>query len=74
MMIILAVKVSDFKPEIARKIKETLRHLSRDPESRHTEKQDRDDTSDIYATGAECDIARTRHIPKLKTFFKEIQG
>jgi hypothetical protein len=24
---------SDFKPEIARKIKETLRHLSRDPES-----------------------------------------
>jgi hypothetical protein len=39
----------DFEPEIARKIKKTVCHLSGGSESGVTEKQDCNDESEIYA-------------------------
>jgi len=65
---------SDFEPEIARKIKKTVRHLSSDSESGSAEKQDSDDKSEIYAAGRNCNIARTSHYFKLKNLLERNSG
>jgi hypothetical protein len=39
---------SDFEPEISRKIKKTMHHLSSDCECGTAEQQDSDDKSDMY--------------------------
>jgi hypothetical protein len=65
---------SDFEPEIARKIKKTVCHLSSDSESQSAKLQDSNEKSEIYAVEWDCDMARTRHYSKFECFFGGYSG
>jgi hypothetical protein len=60
----------DFEPEIARKIKKTVCHLSSDS----AKLQDSNEKSEIYAVEWDCDMARTRHYSKFECFFGGYSG
>jgi hypothetical protein len=64
---------SDFEPEIARKIKKTVRHLSDDSESGSAEKQGSNNRSEIYAAGGLWHDMKS-HYFELKNLLKKIQG
>jgi hypothetical protein len=72
-MLIMKV-ISDFKPEIARKINKTVHHLSSDSESQRAKQQDRDDkvTSTCMQMRGTVTSQEQDTIPKLKFILEEI--
>lgn len=65
----------DFGPEIARKVKETVRYLCSDLESWSAKQQDSDDKSDIYtAEGGEARLQEQYIVPNLKLFLRKFRS